>query len=349
MATAAFKIGTRQTAAAIALLAAMAVSATGADLRLRAQCAPAGAVVTLGDVAEVASADAKEAGQLAAVELFPAPTAQKRFLRVRELQDLLVLRGVDLARHQLSGANQVEILAGAPRVEGDDVSAAVSRRLQRKVQEAIGAYLKARSEAARDWTVAVELSEAQARRLAAAGTAELTVGGGTSPFLGQQQFDLAFDNAGKLQRMSVKADVSAPVAVVVPVRAISRGAILRESDLEMRADAVADGDGLSLRSLAEAVGKETLRALSPGRAITQDALRAPLCVRRGEAVTVYGRADGIQVRTTARAKEDGSLGDLIAVESFQDRKGFFARVCGPREVEVLARAAQTDHSVASQP
>jgi flagella basal body P-ring formation protein FlgA len=71
-------------------------------------------------------------------------------------------------------------------------------------------------------------------------------------------------------------------------------------------------------------------------------LRTPLMVHRGEIVTVYARSGGVSVRTTARVREDGGMGDLVSVESLTERKGFIARVCGIRELEVFARAAQAE-------
>ena len=53
------------------------VAAAAAELRLRAQCNPAGPVVTLGDVAEIDSADARQTAALAAIELFPAPPPRR--------------------------------------------------------------------------------------------------------------------------------------------------------------------------------------------------------------------------------------------------------------------------------
>ncbi len=75
----------------------------GAELQLRARCQPQGAVVTLGDVAEVIAADRREAESLAAVELFTAPAAgQQRVVRLRDLQDLLATRQINMAEHRFS-------------------------------------------------------------------------------------------------------------------------------------------------------------------------------------------------------------------------------------------------------
>jgi len=43
-----------------------------------------------------------------------------------------------------------------------------------------------------------------------------------------------------------------------------------------------------------------------------------------------------------RAHDNGSLGELVAVESLADRSTYFARVSSVREVEVYARSAKAD-------
>jgi flagella basal body P-ring formation protein FlgA len=89
----------------------------------------------------------------------------------------------------------------------------------------------------------------------------------------------------------------------------------------------------------EVVGKQTSKTIIEGKAITPDAVKAPLMVRRGDVVTVYARTAGIRIHTTARAKDDGALGDLVSVESMTDRKQYTVRISGPRETEVFAQAA----------
>ena len=54
--------------------------------------------------------------------------------------------------------------------------------------------------------------------------------------------------------------------------------------------------------------------------VTIDALRQPLAVHRGEVITVLARAGGIRIRTNARAHDEGSVGELVAVESLLNRK-----------------------------
>ena len=66
-------------------------------------------------------------------------------------------------------------------------------------------------------------------------------------------------------------------------------------------------------------------------------------MHRGEVVTVLARAGGIRVRTNARAHEEGSVGELVAVESLANRSTYYARVTGNREVEVYARPPQVEN------
>jgi flagella basal body P-ring formation protein FlgA len=86
----------------------------GADappqVRIRPECRPQGPVVVFGDVADISGADEALAKKMAAVVLFPAPgVGQRRFLRIRELFEILELRSVDLADCRLSGARLTTI------------------------------------------------------------------------------------------------------------------------------------------------------------------------------------------------------------------------------------------------
>jgi flagella basal body P-ring formation protein FlgA len=247
-----------------------------AELRLRAQCTTSNPSVTLGDVAEILTSDRQQAKQLAAIELFPSPVAARQnFVRVREIQDALTLRDVNLAEHRFSGANQVAISGGgdSPRADADpSPPPVINRKSNLRVQEA----------------------EA--------------------------------------------------IASVVAIRSIGRGTVIRDTDVELQNYQTRDAVGDLLTSLEDVIGKETTRSIPAGKPVPRDSLREPLLVRKGDVVTVNARSAGIRVRTSARARDDGSLGDLIAVESLQDRNTFYVRVDGVREVEVFAHGVQAEAS-----
>jgi flagella basal body P-ring formation protein FlgA len=316
---------------------AVTVSSQAAEIRLRQQCTAQSTLVKLGDIAEVYSTDAAQADALKRIELFPAPTAdQPRIVRIAELQELMSLRGVNMAEPRLSGFATVQITSEKKKVE-QPLNDLATKRVQRRVQEAIAKYLQEQSSISVQRTMEFELTAAQQR--AVSGTSSLKVRGGKAPWDGVQKFTLTVETADGPFNFPVEARVKTPSMVVAAVRSLSRGAILRAGDLTMVNGNPGDGDNGSFASIEEVVGKQTTKVIADGKILTPDALQSPLMVRRGDVVTIYARTAGIRIHTTARAKDDGALGDLVSVESMTDRKQFTARVSGPREMEVFAQAA----------
>jgi len=333
--------------------------ATGAELRLKPECRCAGPLVTLGDVAEVFATAEAEAASLRAIELFPAPTPPgQRHVRVREIQDLLLLRGVDLTEHRFSGSAQVLIRPEGLRAEPDAAPArsapltvAAGRQAKQRLEEAILAHLRAVGSADVPWLVEVEPSEQQARWLADPAAVVSAAAQPTPPGVesGPRQFQITVQTPQDTVRFAIEADVAAAPPVVVTVESLPRGALVQATDVALVRLPSEQGRSEGLHSLEEVVGKETTRAIPKGKAVEADWVRAPLLVRRGDVVTVSARSGGVCVRTTARARDDGSLGDLVAVESLADRSTYYARVIRPREVEVYARAARASDSRTGRP
>jgi flagella basal body P-ring formation protein FlgA len=139
---------------------------------------------------------------------------------------------------------------------------------------------------------------------------------------------------------------------VVAVRAISRGAIVTAADVELQPlerAPVASGRRAPFYDVNEIIGLEAARAIQPGEVIFSDQVRRPTLVKRGESVTVVVQGGGIRVRTTARAIQEGSQGDLVQVESLDSKEKFDARVIGLREVGVLAPARDLSNASTPRP
>ncbi|MGO9115619.1 MAG: flagellar basal body P-ring formation chaperone FlgA [Thermoguttaceae bacterium] len=330
----------------VALLSHFAAhGAVAAELRLRDQCNPAGPVVRLGDVAEIDAADARQAATLAAIELFPAPTAsEQRIVRVREIQDLLLLRGVNLTEHRFSGSSDVTVqtIVARPNVPANKpVPAAETQRIKRRVCEALVKYLSERAATPQTWSVEVALTDAQARSLADP-VRPINVAGGCAPWTGSQRFDLALEGPKEPAHVTIDASVRIVAPVVVALHPLARGAVVREGDVELQHLAAADKIGGALHAVEDAIGHELVRAVPAGLAVSSDCLRPPLAVHRGEVVTVYAQSGAVRIRTNARSRDEGSLGELVAVESLLDRSTYYARVSGIREVEIYARPARVE-------
>ncbi|MBI3464531.1 MAG: flagellar basal body P-ring formation protein FlgA, partial [Planctomycetes bacterium] len=316
---------------------------SAAEVRFREECHCAGGVVRLGDVAEIIAADPQEAAALAQIELFPAPPpGEKRFVRAQQIQDQLLLSQINLAHHRLSGASHMVLYGAAPAqaaaIEGPrTVSTGELNRAVDVVRRAIVRHLKHQPGPEQAWTVTPTIDQSQARSILTA-KGEVTASGGSAPWVGTQQFALVCQTPNGTAEFPVSAEVSLPPAVVVAVRTVPRGAIVQPSDVELRPGASSITPG-AIGSVAEAVGLEATRVLFAGQVLDSQAIRRPVLVHRGEVVTLYARAAGVQVRTTGRARDDGSLGTLVEVESLLDKSIVFARVSGPQEVEVYAPPA----------
>ena len=130
---------------------------------------------------------------------------------------------------------------------------------------------------------------------------------------------------------------------MVASRTLARGTVVREGDVELRARRRPTKCPARCTRSPKRWGTSWCAAVVAGSPVTADTLRQPLVVHRGEVVTVLARAGGIRIRTNARARDDGSVGELVAVESLLNRSTYYARVSGVREVEVYARPMQVEN------
>ncbi len=331
---------------AILVVGSLASRASAAEITLRSELRTEGGLVLLGDIAEVTSGNPDEAKQLATLDIMAAPAAgQRRYLRARELQDLLTERGVNWRDHRLSGASQVAIIGALdkPTITKPKASAAMQgpsvsqREATARAQAALLDYIEECTDRAAAWQVKFELTNEQAQFVGKAGE-QLVVSGGEPPWTGQQQFHLTATLDGQTRQTSVRVEVTLPPMLVVASHPLPRGAIVRADDVRLQPGIASKGESHAYQSLEEVVGKEIHRAVAEGQILDDQSVRAPLLVKRGDIVTVYARSGGVQVRTTARAREDGSHNDLVSVESLADRSAYFTRVIGVQEVEVYAHA-----------
>jgi flagella basal body P-ring formation protein FlgA len=322
----------------VVLSLAGAGSAWAAEIRLLNDATPSGPVVRLGDIAEIYAADPERADVLRSVELFPAGSGRgPRVVPARDVQELLFLRGFNPAECRLSGASHVTLAPAPQPKEQKTVMPAMEKRSADMVRTAIQQYTIRQRHSKEVVELDFTLSDAQVRAIDGV-VYRFAIRGGAEPWLGSQRYEILLEGGKPLE---LDATVRLPPSAVVAKRAIDRGEILQAEDVSLeRLKPGTDTSGLFDRVDA-VVGHETTRAIGPGQTIDDGSLRHPLLVRKGDAVTVYTRSPGLQVRTTARSRDDGSLGELITIESMLNRQTFLARVSGSQEVEIYARPADT--------
>jgi flagella basal body P-ring formation protein FlgA len=328
-------------ATAVCVSGVLAITAANAaELRLRADAHSQGNVVRLQDVADILGAEASEAQSLGQIELVPAPAAGKqRPISIREIQDTLERRGVNMLQCHFTGASQVVVSgssdstsrAGKPKL----LPASSMQEAQHAVAAAITEYLQRSTSADQDWNVDVDLTDAQAQ-VVLTDVHHVEARGGRPPWAGPQKFDIQVRNEIGPAQFTVAAKVSVPAAVVVTLRDVSKGSIIQAADVELERLKPGVDIGDSFQSLDDVVGREAILSITPGQVLDPQYVHAQILVKRGSVVTVFVQAPGIKIRTTGRVKDDGGRGEQVTVESLLDRKTFLAKVTGIDQVELSA-------------
>jgi hypothetical protein len=196
------------------------------EIALRERVVTTSSVVKLGDVAEIETADRAAGRQLAARLLMPAPApGTQRFLRLREVQDLLAACGEDLSQLRFAGASQVVVVSpgaqqaattetmanGGPK-RGFDRQALllagqstqksgvrqataiqepldeqIAEELREQFRQTIVNYLTEKDGKAGAWRVTCDVADRHLPRLQLA-TAAPKCFGGVKPWTGRQRF-----------------------------------------------------------------------------------------------------------------------------------------------------------------
>ncbi len=322
--------------AVLAVLLA-AAPAVAAEIQIRTECRPGGGVVTLGDCADIRSTNPQEATALAELELLPAPpVGQTRLVRAREIQDIMLLRGIHLAQCRFGGSSQLTVYGpdadAVPAAMGPLASTAV-KRVERQLREAVLAYLGQVAGADEARQVEFSVADELARRVHAAGGVR-AVRGGQPPWSGTQSLEVVLDTGQQPERFRMDVHIQMTPKIVISTRAIPRGAVITSADVVLARHAAGRLPADCFLAVDHVVGSEAVQTIGEGAALDSKMVRTPLLVRRGDIVTVYARNGAIRVRTTARARDDGSRNELVGIETLTDRQVFFAKVSGIRELEI---------------
>jgi flagella basal body P-ring formation protein FlgA len=140
------------------------------------------------------------------------------------------------------------------------------------------------------------------------------------------------DAAGWRFEYVVRARISA--LVVVTAAPVAANAPLLDTDVTLeRRDITAITDPVG--APADAVGQTSRRSLRAGEVLRAGQLAAPLLVKRGEAVVMLARQDGIEVSTAGEALDAGSRGALVRVRNAASGQVVRMRVAGAGTVEPI--------------
>lgn len=307
-------------------------------LMLRKQATRSGSIIRLGDIADISGASSAEVESLTTLPLLPAPApGTQQFLTVAHVRDLLAAQGVPLGQLTIKGSLFVEIGDAPKQLEQKQEAAnkAITKEeAELMVQQAIEQELANSSTIGR-WRVEVSLTTSQLKQMQELGT-DFSAYAYQKPRSGRIRFQLRGQDEGQLK---VVANLTQIQSVIVTKRAITRGQLVRAVDVELR-DREGNLPSGTISEMEDVIGKVALRSFKPDDLVQHDYLRAAWQVRKGETVDALVRAGSILVRTRAIAKENGAMGDLVMVETLNDKQRLDVTVSGPGEVTVYATGSR---------
>ncbi len=161
----------------------------------------------------------------------------------------------------------------------------------------------------------------------------------TAERVGMVWFDVEVQREDKpVQVVPILAETTLLRPVVVAARVINYGQEITPRDIRVEERPFRKLGDLGVTEAAAAIGAESRRALRPGDMLRPRDLQSKPLVRRNELVTVWSRAGGVVVHSTARAMRQGWLGDVIELRAEGSESRFMGTVSGPGTVTVSEQA-----------
>lgn len=157
---------------------------------------------------------------------------------------------------------------------------------------------------------------------------------------GVARFVLTANVADEVREVPVYLQITRRPRAIVATQNLSRGQIIGPSQLEWKViDSTVRSDRLA-SDMQQLIGQEVKRNVPAGRWVEQSDVGPPILVRRNDMVEVMVVGGAIVIRTGGKALGEGSEGDLVQIETIEDRKRLLARVISTGLVEIVTRAPQ---------
>ncbi|GHB08530.1 flagellar basal body P-ring formation chaperone FlgA [Salinicola rhizosphaerae] len=135
------------------------------------------------------------------------------------------------------------------------------------------------------------------------------------------------------QTRYVQATVSAQVRHLVASRTIGPGERLDQAALSWETSDLSHLRRGYLSSLTEAVGQVAKRRIPAGTSVTDDMIRKPWMVKRGDTVMLTATGEGFRISRSVEALENGGLGSTIRLKT-ENRQILQGKVTGQDQLSV---------------
>ena len=206
--------------------------------------------------------------------------------------------------------------------------------------QAIEGYLQNKTSSSGRWDIAVQMPTEHAK-LISQRFKILGIAGGQPPWEGQQEFQFLIKGPNGEETIAIPATVKLPDMVVAVKRPLSKGYVLKETDLDWipMPRGLSYGPETCFTKPEMAVGQQLRRSMSTQQVIRINEVGPPTIIQVGDLIGISIVSGGVTVETNGRAIEAGALDDLIQIEVQPHRKRVMARITGDRSAEVISNSA----------
>jgi flagella basal body P-ring formation protein FlgA len=157
--------------------------------------------------------------------------------------------------------------------------------------------------------------------------------------LGNVSWEVKVLTDSSSKKMTINAVARAWEEQVIVARPLAIHKILSAADFTSRRVLVDSLSDHQLLTMDQCVGQQAATDLRPGVVMTAQLVDAVPLVKAGQLVTVNLTRGTVQLRSVARAMEQGALGQTIRVRNENTRDVLDVTVTGPQEARLGERAA----------
>ncbi len=302
-------------------------------------------VVRLKDVVEIVSGSSPSFDKLKEMALGPAPRdGQVQTWHSSDVMQHLELRGVNPKSIRWSGSSKTK-LQGVKSIKPElqesitpaFLDEGIIAHAKSNVAAAIREYLNLKTRSQVDWRIDPQIATQYCKLLQSRRNIT-SIGGGTEPWTGEQEFIFQIKMNGKTVSATIKATIDMPPMIVVASGPIRRDQIITSEMLTYAPMPKGIEDEGYFTEIKEIVGKQLRRSVSTNQALNRNVVGEPIVIQRNELVEVEAVSGSVVVKTSGKSLGSGAVGDLIDIE-MQDRKKLKATVVGTSVVRISATSA----------
>lgn len=122
--------------------------------------------------------------------------------------------------------------------------------------------------------------------------------------------------------------------IVISSRALTKGTILGDSDIYLKAFDIKRLTSPYFTNPAELIGRKIKRSMAANQVISPNQVEKKLLIRKGDVVYIQANKGPMSVRMVGTAQQDGALGEQISVINNRSGKKVYGYVKGQGVVSV---------------